>query len=248
MRSLRQLAEEESRHEAAIRDAAPDLDEDLIAEHWPAELGAPAARPLDPAQAGQRLALPMPGRGRPAMKTRPSASLLIGRQYRRPEAGRARRDAGKGRAGPCRRYFVAPVGPPIVRRRCPTHGWPKARSVDGLGDLRAGALPHERALSRRLEKAGLDPALDRIGDRIHSSLGRRRRRHARALADLNRKSRRGSLGRLRVLRPGGQQRARRVCHADRPEPERACSGTPQAARSSRPSSTRRRSRTGPVRC
>ena len=162
------LAREEDRHEEAIRGAAPGLDDRLIKAHWPAELGEPP-RPPDPRQlASASVYQCLAEAVRNEDKAFRFFSYLAANAEDPALAARAEALAKEelAHAALLRRARRAAYH----RETPPVHGWPKARDVVSLEDLRRAALPRELALSKCLERAGLDPAVSRTCARIQALL------------------------------------------------------------------------------
>ncbi len=164
------LAAEEVRHETAIREAAPDLEEELIEQRWPANLGpapgAPDAEQLARSSVYQCLA--------EAVRNEETAFRFysyLAAQSDDPDLTRRAEALAKEELAHAALLRNARRA---AYRREPPAGWLTQHKVSSLEDLRAAAGPHETALLRRLARSGLDAAkaaaLTQTTDRILQQL------------------------------------------------------------------------------
>ena len=166
------LAREESHHEAALRKAAPALDDSLLEGRWPAELGD-APRPPD---AGQLARTSVYQCLAEAVRNEDKAFRFF--SYL---AANTKDAALEARAEALAKEELAHAALLRRARRTAYHtekrsidGWPEPRRVHSLDELRRAALPRELALGRRVEALPLESAsaaaLVRIGARIRELL------------------------------------------------------------------------------
>lgn len=169
---FKQLAQEEARHEAALRQAAPALDDGALEGRWPDELGEAPRQPDASQLAGASVYQCLADAVRNEEKAFRFFSYV---------AANSKDEALRSRAETLAKEELAHAALLRQARRTAYHRqkrltqlWPNGRKVTTMAELRRSAVARELALQQRLEALPLEVttarALEHAAKRIRALL------------------------------------------------------------------------------